>query len=117
MIAALLSGASGGQMAILRTLACRPEEWLTVDELARGLPTRIGRPAGDRTSVGGTLGSLAGRAKRLGMKSRGPFDVRFDPNTERYEYRMSERVAALVLAAETRTDAPSTPAARREAHG
>lgn len=85
---------SAGMQAILRTLASRPGEWLTVAELAEGMPSPNGRePAGPK-NVGGALGGFAYRFKRQGQ-TRGLFDVRFEP--ERSLYRMGKRVASVIL--------------------
>jgi hypothetical protein len=101
LLEAEMLGASETLLAILRSLARRPDEWLTVDEIAQGIPKLDGRASSDLRSIGGTLGSFGGRVKRLGMR-RGPFDVRYDRATQRNQYRMDARVAAVVAAVDAR---------------
>ena len=94
LIEAAVSNAPQKSLAVLRSLARRPEEWLSVDEIAQGMPTPDGRASSDARSIGGALGGLARQAKRLGMKRI--LDVRFDRTGQRNQYRMDGRVAALV---------------------
>jgi hypothetical protein len=62
LIEAAMLGASETLLAILRALAGRPERWLTVDEIAQGMP-KLGGPTLSRTrSIGGTLGAFKDRS-------------------------------------------------------
>jgi hypothetical protein len=96
LIEATLQGASEKLLAVLRVLARRPGEWLSVNEIAADMPKVDRRGSGDSPSIGGVLGGSATKAKRLGMK-RGLLDVRYRRDGHR-EYRMDERTAAVVAA-------------------
>ena|SRR5579859_5318881 len=87
----LWSDSAESTNALLIAMARRAGEWVTVSELASVLG-----PNANFRSVGGALGPVTKRMKAYGRDSW-PFEVKQDPNTGRYSYRMSERTAATLL--------------------
>lgn len=78
---------------ILRTLAEHPNEWLTTNQLADALQTEDA----DWMTVAGTMGAFGRRLKnRYGIESF-PFDKRYSHEARSKIYRMSQRMAAVIL--------------------
>jgi hypothetical protein len=91
MLERLYWDSSGSLTTILVTLASRPNEWVTADELAKALGPDMGW-----RSVAGALGPLTRKMKAYGMKSW-PFRLRKDSKTDRLTYRMDPRTASILL--------------------
>lgn len=78
-------------LEILRMLAERTGEWLTMNELAKAI-----RPDADWNTVAGTLGAFGRRVRnRYGLESW-PFENRYDYEVGGRVCRMSEEVARLI---------------------
>jgi hypothetical protein len=78
-------------ISVLVALAEKRGTWVTTKELAEEL-----FPNSDWRSVAGALGPITKRQKAYGL-SRWPFDLRQDPETGRWAYRMNERTAEIIL--------------------
>ncbi len=82
----LVRASSPAQRAVMRALARRPDEWLTMKELANAI-----RPGSSWRTIGGTLGSLG---NRVGTP---PWENRYDYKVRGRVCRMSGEIARQVL--------------------
>ena len=79
---------------ILRSMASRPGEWLTTEELAHAIQ---GNDTADWKTVAGTMGAFGRRLKnRYGLESF-PFEKRHDHVKKSKTYRMSQEISPLVI--------------------
>ena len=75
---------------LIRYLADRPDQWVLIDELARGI-----YEDGDRSKLAGVLGAFGRRSKNRYKTSTWPFAVRRNHVANLYEYSMPGDIAEL----------------------
>jgi hypothetical protein len=79
---------------ILRALAERAGDWLTIEELAQSIQ---GKENANWNTVAGTFGAFGRRLKsRYGLETF-PFDTRYDHAAKSNVYQMSQDIGASVI--------------------
>ena len=78
---------------ILRALSDRPEEWLTMEELAQAIR---GKPDANWNTVAGTLGAFSRRLKTRYALESWPFENRHDHEVGGRVCKMDKQMATQI---------------------